>query len=143
MAYDDSNIFARILRKEIPAHVVEEDDSTLTFMDIMPQSDGHSLVIPKVPAVNLFDISKEDLTSLIAQTQRVAKAAMTAFDCEGVMVLQLNNAGAGQSVFHIHFHVIPRSGGLPRSIHGRGQAPDDELSANAAKLRAALQDIPR
>lgn len=141
MAYDSDNIFAKILRKELPAHIVEETEHTLTFMDVMPQSPGHALVIPKEPAENIFELSKEGLTYVMQQTQRVAKASIRAFQSEGVIVLQLNNAGAGQSVFHFHMHVIPRSGGLPSGFHGRKPAKPQILEENAQKLKEELASI--
>jgi len=139
--YDPDNVFAKILRKELPAHIVDENQHTLTFMDLMPLREGHALVIPKEPAVNLFDLSTESLNHVNRQCQRVAKAVIKAFQSEGVMIVQLNNAGAGQSVFHYHMHVIPVSGGLPSSFHGRGMADPAELAANAEKLKAALQTL--
>lgn len=141
MAYDSENIFAKILRKELPAHIVEDTEHTLTFMDVMPQSPGHALVVPKEPAENIFELSKEGLTQVMLQTQRVAKASIRAFQSEGVIVLQLNNAGAGQSVFHFHMHVIPRSGGLPSGFHGRKPANPQLLQENAEKLKQELDTI--
>ena len=141
MPYDPDNIFAKILRKELPAHIVEETDHTLTFMDVMPQSPGHALVIPKEPAANIFELSTEGLIHVTQQAQRVAKAALTAFQSEGVIVLQLNNEGAGQSVFHYHIHVIPRSGGLPTHLHGRKLADPNELEKNAQALQSELANL--
>ena len=141
MTYDTENIFAKILRKELPAHIVEDTEHTLTFMDVMPQSPGHALVVPKEPAENIFELSKEGLTEVMLQTQRVAKASIRAFQSEGVIVLQLNNAGAGQSVFHFHMHVIPRSGGLPSGFHGRKPAKPHVLEENAQKLKQELESI--
>ena len=138
MAYDRSNVFARILRGEIPAHKVFEDELTLAFMDVMPQVDGHTLVIPKAEAENIFDLPPESLAATILTTQRVARAVKKAFDAPGVMIAQLNGRGAGQSVFHIHFHVIPRQGGIDFKIHARDMADQQLLAAHAAKIRAAL-----
>src|SRR5690242_13534167 len=103
MAYDRNNIFAKILRGEIPCHKVYEDEHTLAFMDVMPQSDGHTLVIPKYEAENLFELPTAQLQSLIATTQRIAKAAQQAFAADGLMLIQFNGEAAGQTVFHIHF----------------------------------------
>jgi histidine triad (HIT) family protein len=139
MAYDPGNIFARILRGEIPAHRVYEDEYTLAFMDVMPQSVGHTLVIPKVEAENLFELDTETLRHLIATTQKVARGVREAFSPPGVMIAQLNGAGAGQSVFHIHFHVIPRYHGIDLKLHARGKEDDTLLADQAAKIRAALQ----
>jgi histidine triad (HIT) family protein len=138
MAYDPSNIFARILRGEIPAHKVCEDEHTLAFMDVMPQSDGHVLVIPKVGAENIFDLPPEALAATILTAQRVARAVKQAFNPPGVMIAQLNGAGAGQSVFHIHFHVIPRYEGIDLRLHAREMADHKLLAEQAARVRAAL-----
>jgi histidine triad (HIT) family protein len=138
MAYDPSNIFARILRGEIPAHKVFEDAHTLAFMDVMPQSDGHTLVIPKADAENLFDLAPEALTATMLTTQRVARAVKKAFDPPGVMIAQLNGRGAGQSVFHIHFHIVPRYEGIDLRFHARDMADPQLLAQQAAKIRAAL-----
>ncbi len=138
MAYDPSNIFARILRGEIPAHTVYEDEFTLAFMDVMPQSDGHTLVIPRVAAENLFDLPPEALTATILTTQRVARAVKKAFDAPGLMIAQLNGRGAGQSVFHIHFHIVPRYEGIDLRFHAREMADPQLLASHAARIRAAL-----
>ena len=106
MAYDRSNVFARILRGEIPAHKVLEDEHTLAFMDVMPQADGHALVIPKAEAEDLFELAPETLAATILTTQRVARAVKKAFDAPGVMIAQLNGRGAGQTVFHLHIHLL-------------------------------------
>jgi len=139
MAYDTSNIFARILRGEVPAHKVFEDECTLAFMDVMPQSDGHTLVIPKAAAENLFDLAPEALASTILTTQRVARAVRKAFAPPGLMIAQLNGAGAGQSVLHIHFHIVPRYEGIDLRLHARDMADPKLLAEHAARVRAALQ----
>jgi histidine triad (HIT) family protein len=139
MAYDTTNIFARILRGEIPAHTVFEDAHTLAFMDVMPQSDGHALVIPKAAAENLFDLPPEALSATILTTQRVARAVKKAFAPPGVMIAQLNGAGAGQSVFHIHFHIVPRYEGIDLRFHAREMADPKLLAEHAARVRAALE----
>lgn len=138
MAYDPQNIFARILRGEIPCHKVFEDEYTLAFMDIMPQSDGHTLVIPKAPGENLFDTPADAVAATIRTTQRVAIAVRKAFSPPGVMIAQLNGAGAGQSVFHLHFHVIPRYHGVDLRMHAGAQADHGRLAEQAARIRAAL-----
>jgi histidine triad (HIT) family protein len=138
MAYDPSNVFARILRGEIPAHKVFEDERTLAFMDVMPQADGHVLVIPKAAAEDIFDLPPESLAATILTTQRVARAVRKAFEAPGVLVAQLNGRGAGQSVFHIHFHVIPRYAGIDLRFHAREMADPGLLAEHAAKIRAAL-----
>jgi len=138
MPYDNANIFARILRGEIPAHKVFEDEHTLSFMDVMPQSDGHTLVIPKAAAENLFDLAPETLSATILATQRVARAVKKAFDPPGLMLVQLNGAGAGQSVFHIHFHIVPRYAGIDLRFHAREMADPRMLAEHAARVRAAF-----
>ena len=138
MAYDANNIFARILRGEANAHVVLDEEHCMAFMDVMPQSPGHTLVIPREPVENLFDLSAEGLTHVVAATQRVARAVRSAFDPGGVMVMQLNGANAGQTVFHIHFHVIPRYAGEGLTLHARSVADASQLERHAARIRAAL-----
>lgn len=138
MPYDASNVFARILRGEIPAHQVHEDEWTIVIMDVMPQSDGHALVIPKVPAADIFDLSPEHAAAAMRTAQRVARAARVAFQPDGVTLMQLNGAEAGQSVFHFHLHVIPRYAGQPLRRHGQGFAEAALLAQQAEKLRAAL-----
>ena len=136
--YDPSNIFAKILRGEIPCHRVYEDSAVLAFMDVMPQGTGHTLVIPKADSRNLLDADPSALSSLIAAVQKVAVAAKRAFEADGVTVMQFNEAPAGQSVFHLHFHVIPRFEGTALGGHtGKMEAPEI-LAANAEKLRTAL-----
>jgi histidine triad (HIT) family protein len=139
MAYDTSNVFARILRGEIPAHKVCEDEHTLAFMDVMPQADGHTLVIPRSPAENILDLPPEALAATILTTQRVAKAVKKAFDAPGILIAQLNGQAAGQTVFHIHFHVVPRHAGLDLRFHARDMADHMLLAEHAARVRAALE----
>ncbi len=141
MAYDPNNIFAKILRGEADAHVVLDEEHCLAFMDLMPQSPGHTLIIPREPAENIFDLSSEGLGVLIATTQRVARAVMAAFNPAGIMVLQLNGADAGQTVFHIHFHVIPRYPGEGLTLHARSIADAAELKDHAARIRSELQRV--
>ncbi len=138
MAYDRKNVFARIVRGEIPAHKVYEDEHTLAFMDVMPQSAGHTLVVPKAEAEDIFEVSGEALASTIMTTQRIARAVRKAFDPPGVMIAQLNGRGAGQSVFHIHFHVLPRYEGVDFRFHAREMADPQVLAEHAARIRAAL-----
>ena len=138
MAYDPDNIFAKILRGEASAHVVLDEEYCLAFMDLMPQSPGHTLIIPREPAENIFDLSDEGLAHLTATTRRVARAVKTALDPAGIMIAQLNGVDAGQTVFHIHFHVIPRYAGEGLTFHARTMANAGELAANAARIRAAL-----
>jgi histidine triad (HIT) family protein len=136
--YDDQNIFARIMRGEMPAHKVYEDDASIAIMDVMPQGTGHTLVIPKAPSRNLLDADPEALGGLIRSVQIVARAAKAAFDANGVTIVQFNERAAGQSVFHLHFHVIPRFEGVALKPHTGGMEADDVLAAGAEKMRAAL-----
>jgi histidine triad (HIT) family protein len=138
MAYDTGNVFARILRGEIPAHKVHEDAHTLAFMDVMPQADGHVLVIPKAAAENIFELPPEALAATILTTQRVARAVQRAFAAPGILIAQLNGSAAGQSVFHLHFHVVPRHAGLDLRFHARDMADPKILAEHAARVRAAL-----
>src|SRR5258707_209835 len=136
--YDPNNIFAKILRGEIPCVKVYEDDKTLAFMDVMPQAEGHTLVIPKEAAQNIFELSAEGATAVIAATKKVAKAVKTSLNAPGIMVTMLNGAPAGQSVFHAHFHIIPRAYGVDLGLHARGMADPNSLEPIAAKIRSAL-----
>jgi histidine triad (HIT) family protein len=138
MTYDTGNVFARILRGEIPAHKVHEDVHTLAFMDVMPQADGHTLVIPKAAAENILEVPPEALAATILTTQRVARAVQRAFDAPGILIAQLNGSAAGQSVFHLHFHVVPRHAGLDLRFHARDMADPKILAEHAARVRAAL-----
>jgi histidine triad (HIT) family protein len=138
MAYDDNNIFAKILRDEIPAHKVFEDEHSLAFMDVMPQSDGHTLVISKCPAENLFELNSDYAARVMQTTQRVARAVNNAFVPDGLMLNQFNGSVAGQTVFHFHMHIVPRYEGLQLRSHGGGMAADGVLAEHAAKIRAAL-----
>ncbi|MAZ84800.1 MAG: HIT family protein [Hoeflea sp.] len=137
-AYEDDNIFAKILRGEIPAVKLYEDDDTLAFMDVMPQAPGHLLVIPKSPSRNLLDADPDTLAKTIPVVQKLAKAAKTAFGADGVFIAQFNEPAAGQTVFHLHFHVIPRHDGQDLKPHTGGMEDVKVLQANAEKIRAAL-----
>jgi histidine triad (HIT) family protein len=138
MAYDRNNVFARILRGELPAHRVYEDARTLAFMDLMPQADGHTLIIPKAEAETILEIPADALAALALTTQRVARAVKKAFDAPGILIAQLNGSAAGQSVFHVHFHVVPRREGLDLRLHARHAADPGLLAEHAARIRAAL-----
>lgn len=142
MAYDPNNLFMRIIRGELPCVKVHEDANVLAFMDIMPQSEGHTLVVPKVAGENLLDTPAASVAAAMVVVQRLARAAPQAFGCPGVMVAQFNGAAAGQTVFHLHFHVIPRWPDRPFGVHAQRQAAPEVLAANAAKLRAALESLP-
>ncbi|MDQ0317124.1 HIT family protein [Amorphus orientalis] len=137
-AYDDSNVFARILRGELPAIKIYEDDSTFAFMDIMPRSDGHCLVIPKAPSRNILDIAPEDLAATMATAQRLARAAMQAFSADGVTIQNFCESAGGQVVFHTHVHVLPRYEGVALRPHTGDMADQDMLQEQADKMKAAL-----
>ncbi len=139
MVYDRNNIFAKILRGELPCHKVYETDKALAFMDIMPRGDGHVLVIPKTEARNILDVAPDDLADLAKAVQVVARAVKEALDADGVTIQQFNESAGGQVVFHIHVHVIPRFEGVPLKPH-TGQMEDPETLARfAEKIRAVLK----
>lgn len=135
--YDPDNVFAKILREEIPCMRVYEDDETLAFMDIMPRTDGHLLVIPKTPCRNVLDATPEQLAAVMRTVQKMARAVKSAFDADGVTIQQFNEAAGGQEVFHLHFHVLPRHEGV--SMRPPGKMGDFELiGEHAKKISAAL-----
>lgn len=139
MAYDDSNIFAKILGGEIPSHKVYEDADTVAFMDVMPQGPGHLLVVPKAPSRNLLDADPAVLARLLPVVQKLARAAKAAYGSDGVTIIQFNEPAAGQTVFHLHVHVIPRFEGVALKPHtGKMESPD-VLAEGAKKIRAALE----
>ena len=137
-AYDNSNIFAKILRGEIPSHRVYEDEHTVAFMDVMPQAPGHVLVVPKAPSRNILDANPATISHAITVVQKIANAVKDAFDADGVLVTQFNEPAAGQSVFHPHFHVIPRHEGVPLKPHSGKMEDGAVLAANAEKIKAEL-----
>jgi histidine triad (HIT) family protein len=138
MTYDDNNVFAKILRGELPCQKVHETDRVLAFMDVMPRSDGHVLVIPKTKARNLLDVEPDDLAELAKAVQIVGKAAKKALSADGLTIQQFNESAGGQVVFHIHFHVLPRFEGVALKPH-TGQMEKPEVLADfAAKIRAEL-----
>jgi histidine triad (HIT) family protein len=138
MSYDSNNVFAKILRDEAPAFKVYETDQALAFMDIMPQVPGHTLVIPKDSAENLHDVDPVILGATIQVVQTVAEAVKQAFDAPGIMIAQLNGSAAGQTVFHIHFHIMPRFQGLEFKLHAREVEDVAVLDAHAQRIRACL-----
>ena len=137
-AYDPSNIFAKILRGEIPCYKIFEDETALAFMDIMPRCDGHCLVIPKTAARGLLDIAPDALAALMPRVQKVAAAAVKAFASDGLTLQQFNEAAGGQEVFHLHFHILPRQDGVALRPHSKEMATPQTLQAQAEKIRAAL-----
>ena len=138
-AYDPNNPFAKILRGEFPSYKVYEDDHALAFLDIMPRSVGHTLVIPKAPARNILDISPEDFAHVARVAQKIARAAMEAFDADGITIQQFSEPAGGQVVFHLHMHVMPRHEGVVLLPPASRKEDGKVLEANAAKLMAALK----
>jgi histidine triad (HIT) family protein len=142
MAYDSNNIFAKILRGEIPAHRVYENDHALALIDVMPQSVGHTLVIPKLAqAEDFLDIDPVALSYVIVATQIVAKAVDKAFKPDGVRIVQFNRAAAGQTIFHLHFHVLPCYEGVDMNFHAREMADQGMLKEHAERIRQALASL--
>lgn len=137
-AYDPDNIFAKILRGELPAHKVYEDEHVLAFMDIFPLSEGHTLVIPKNPSRNLLDIDADDLCTLMRGVQKVARAVKEALGADGIQIRQYNEAPAGQEVFHTHFHIIPVKEGARPGPRPKEMADQEQLAKVAEKIRAAF-----
>ncbi|KAA6205888.1 MAG: HIT family protein [Candidatus Tokpelaia sp.] len=136
--YDKSNIFAKILRREIPVISVYEDDAILAFMDAMPQAEGHVLLIPKAPCRNLLDADPQILPHFIRILQKLAQAVQQALSADGIAIMQFNEAAAGQTVFHLHFHIIPHYAGKARQVHGSNPVPPEKLTPIAAQISAAL-----
>ena len=137
-AYDPNNIFAKILRGELPSYKVYEDDKALAFLDIMPRSAGHTLVLPKAAARNMLDVGADDLAHVMTVVQKVSKAAMATFGADGITIQQFNEGAGGQVVFHLHVHVIPRKSGVAMKPPASEKEKPDVLAANAKKLAAAL-----
>ena len=137
-AYDNDNIFAKILRGEIPCTKVYEDDETFAFMDIMPRCDGHTLVIPKNAARNVLDVADGDLAAVMRTVQKIARAQIKAFSADGITIQQFNESAGGQVVFHLHFHVIPRHEGVAMKPPATEMAKPEALAAAAEKIKTAL-----
>ena len=138
MAYDQNNVFAKILRGELPAYKVYEDDRAFAFLDIMPRAAGHTLVLPKSPARNILDVDPEDLAHVAKVAQKIAKAALKAFDADGITVQQFNEPAGGQVVFHLHVHVIPRRDGIALKPPASEKEKPEVLAQQAETLKAAL-----
>ena len=138
MTYDPSNIFAKILAGDIPSHKVYEDDTALVIMDVFPQSRGHTLVIPRAASRNLLDADPVVLSTIMPLVQRIAKALMLATNADGIKFSQFNEAPAGQTVFHLHFHLIPTYEGAALGAHGTGKADDNELAQLAKEIASIL-----
>jgi histidine triad (HIT) family protein len=138
MVYDESNVFAKVLRGEIPCHKIYEDDDTLAFLDIMPRTEGHALVITKEKAQDLFDVSPDALAKLMAVVQRLAPKIKDAMGAEGVLIQQFNGTAAGQTVFHLHVHIIPRKEGETLKPHAGKMEDQAKLAATAEQIRAKI-----
>jgi histidine triad (HIT) family protein len=138
-AYDSNNIFAKILRGELPCYKVYEDDKVFAFLDIMPRAPGHTLVLPKAPARNLLDVNPDDLAVVTKAAQKIAKAAMNVFGADGITIQQFNEGAGGQVVFHLHMHVIPRKMGVAMKPPASEKEKPEVLSDHAMKLAAALK----
>lgn len=136
--YEANNVFAKILRGDIPSVRVHEDGLCVAFMDVMPQGPGHTLVVPRAASRNLLDADPQTLVHILPVVQKIARAAMIAFAADGISVLQFNETAGGQSVFHLHFHVIPRFTGVPLRPHTGHMEAHDVLTAHGEKLREAL-----
>jgi histidine triad (HIT) family protein len=139
-AYDPNNPFAKILRGEFPCYKVYENDHVLAFLDIMPRSPGHTLVIPKTPARNILDISADDFAHVARGAHKIARAAMKAFEADGITVQQFSEPASGQVVYHLHMHVMPRHEGVALLPAASRKEDAKVLEANAAKLIAALKE---
>ena len=140
-AYDQGNVFARILRGELPAHKVYEDHATLAFMDLMPRCDGHTLVIPKAPARNILDATPESLAACVASIQTISRGLIKAYVADGITLAQYNEAASGQVVFHLHFHVMPRHTGVSLGPHTGKMADQAHLAVQAEHIRTALASL--
>ncbi len=138
-SYDPNNVFAKILRGELPSHKVYEDDRAFAFLDIMPRAPGHTLIIPKAPARNLLDVPAADLAHVIQVVQKIAVAATKVFNADGITLQQFNETAGGQVVFHLHFHVIPRQDGVAMKPPATFKEETSVLSDQALKLAAALR----
>ncbi|MGE0036891.1 MAG: HIT family protein [Xanthobacteraceae bacterium] len=138
-AYDQNNIFAKILRGELPCHKVYEDDRTFAFLDIMPRAPGHTLVLPKAPARNVLDVAPDDIAAVIKTAQKIAKVSVQVFGADGVTIQQFNEAAGGQVVFHLHVHVIPRKDGIAMKPPATVKEAPEVLAEQAKKLADALR----
>jgi len=139
-SYDPNNIFAKIIRGELPCYKVYENDKVLAFLDIMPRAPGHTLVLPKAPARNILDIAPDDLAAVALAAQKVARAAVQVFGADGVTMQQFNEGAGGQVVFHLHLHIIPRKAGVSMKPPASAKEKPEVLSDHALKLAAALKD---
>jgi histidine triad (HIT) family protein len=136
--YDHTNVFAKILRGEMPSYKIYEDADTFAFMDIMPRGDGHCLVIPKKPSRNILDAAPDSLAAVMHTAQKLARAVLKAFSADGVTIQQFNEPAGGQVVFHLHVHIIPRFEGIALKPPAGPMEKPEILAANAEKIRTAL-----
>ena len=136
--YDNENIFAKILKGDIPSHRIYEDDTTYAFLDVMPRSDGHTLVIPKAHATGLLDASPDAIANCMATIQKLAPKIIEAMGADGFLIQQFNGEAAGQTVFHLHFHIVPRKHGQSLRPHAGEMAAPETLASHAQIIRAAL-----
>jgi histidine triad (HIT) family protein len=141
MAYDNQNIFAKILRGEAQAYTVYENEDCLAFLDVMPQTEGHTLVLPKAPAENIFDLDGQLIANLMHSVRHVACGVQNAFNPDGIKLMQFNGEAAGQTVFHLHMHIVPCYLDQPSREHGRDMAPAIVLESHAGRIRAALDQL--
>ncbi len=137
--YDPNNVFAKILRGELPCHKVYEDERALAFLDIMPRAPGHTLVLPKAPARNLLDVAPDDLAHVMQVAQKIAKAQIKVFGADGITVQQFNESAGGQVVFHLHVHIVPRKAGVSMKPPATVKEDPAVLSDQALTLAAALR----
>jgi histidine triad (HIT) family protein len=137
-AYDPNNVFAKILRGELPCHKIYEDDKAIAFLDIMPRAPGHTLVLPKAPARNMLDVSPDDIAHVVQVAQRIAKVSMQVLGADGVTIQQFNETAGGQVVFHLHVHVIPRKNGIPMKPPATVKETPEVLASQAKQLLNAL-----
>ncbi|MEO0637406.1 MAG: HIT family protein [Pseudomonadota bacterium] len=139
--YDDQNIFAKILRGEIPSHTVYEDEHTQVIMDVMPVCEGHALVLPKAPVRNILDATPAEFSAVAETARLTAKAAMIAFGADGITVQQNSESAGGQMVFHLHVHVMPRKADVALLPPASEMAPTERLESDAEKYRAAFAQL--
>jgi histidine triad (HIT) family protein len=139
-SYDPNNVFAKILRGELPCHKVYEDDRAFAFLDIMPRATGHTLVIPKAPARNILDIAPDDLAHVVKVAQKIARAGMKAFDADGITLVQFSEPAGGQVVFHLHVHIMPRKDGVELRSPASFKEDPAVLAQQAGKLTAAIAE---
>jgi histidine triad (HIT) family protein len=140
-SYDPNNVFAKILRGELPSYKVYEDERAFAFLDIMPRTPGHALVIPKAPARNILDIAPDDLAHVMKVAQKIARAGMKVFDADGVTVQQFSEPAGGQVVFHLHVHVMPRKDGVALKPPASFKEDPAVLAEHASKLAAAIAEV--